>query len=256
MTPRRQAIALRRDPGADHDQEGRVRRIALAGQEVDYRLARARGRSIVMEIGLSGLSVRAPRWATVRDVEVALQDRAEWVVRTLAEWRSRRRDVLPRQWRSGAAILYQGIELALNVHPARKKTVEADMFHVTVLHPSPEDERVIAAFVIRWLKEEALRLLAPRVAQFAVQLGPTLPPFKLSNARSEWGSCNHKGEIRLNWRLIHLPPYLANYVVAHEVAHLVELNHSKRFWTLVEKLFPGHGDARRALGDWTALLET
>jgi len=83
-----------------------------------------------------------------------------------------------------------------------------------------------------------------------------VPPLKLSNARSEWGSCNHKGEIRLNWRLVHLPPHLADYVVAHEVAHLVELNHSKRFWSLVETLFPGHSAARRELGEWTALLET
>ena len=52
-----------------------------------------------------------------------------------------------------------------------------------------------------------------------------------------------------------LPPALADYVIAHEVAHLVELNHSPRFWATVEALFPGHAAARRALGDWTALLE-
>jgi predicted metal-dependent hydrolase len=61
--------------------------------------------------------------------------------------------------------------------------------------------------------------------------------------------------IRLNWRLVQLPPHLARYVVAHEVAHLVELNHSARFWEVVETLFPGHAEARRMLDDWTALLE-
>jgi len=61
--------------------------------------------------------------------------------------------------------------------------------------------------------------------------------------------------IRLNWRLVQLPPDLARYIVAHEVAHLVELNHSPRFWSLVETLFPGHAEARRTLDDWTALLE-
>jgi predicted metal-dependent hydrolase len=95
----------------------------------------------------------------------------------------------------------------------------------------------------------------PRVAAYASRIAATVPPTRLSNARSEWGSCNHKGEIRLNWRLVHLPPGLADYVVAHEVAHLVEMNHSRRFWALVETLFPGHASARRALGDWTALLE-
>jgi predicted metal-dependent hydrolase len=78
---------------------------------------------------------------------------------------------------------------------------------------------------------------------------------KLSNARSEWGSCDQRGVIRLNWRLIQLPPELALYIVAHEVAHLVELNHSARFWNLVERLHPGSTDARVTLDDWTALLE-
>ena len=77
---------------------------------------------------------------------------------------------------------------------------------------------------------------------------------RLSNARSEWGSCNARGEIRLNWRLVQLPPALAEYVVAHEVAHLVELNHSPRFWAIVESLMPGHAALRRELEDWTALL--
>ena len=67
-------------------------------------------------------------------------------------------------------------------------------------------------------------------------------------------AATRKGEIRLNWRLVQLPPALADYVVAHEVAHLVELNHSARFWALVETLLPGHAALRRELDDWTALL--
>ena len=99
-----------------------------------------------------------------------------------------------------------------------------------------------------------MRLIEPRAAHFAARLARTAPPVKISNARSEWGSCNHKGEIRLNWRLAQLPTELADYVVAHEIAHLVELNHSARFWAVVEALMPGHAARRRALDDWTALL--
>ena len=235
--------------------DGQSRRITLAGREVDYQLVRARRSSIGIEIGLSGLVVRAARWVTVRAIEAALTERATWVVRTLAAWQLRRRAVLPREWKSGAPILYRGSELALVLHPARSKAVAADLFHLTVRHPTPHDEEQVAAFVGGWLKDEALRALVPRVAAFASRIATALPTTRLSNGRSEWGSCNHKGEIRLNWRLVHLPPDLADYVVAHEVAHLVELNHSARFWALVESLFPGHAAARRALGEWTALLE-
>jgi predicted metal-dependent hydrolase len=240
---------------ATRGEAGTPRRISLAGHDVEYRLIRARRRSIGMEIGVAGLTVRASRWVTIREIEAALTERAAWIVRTIAAWRSRRRDVLPRTWTSGAPILFRGAELALMVHPARRTEIAADLFHLTVRHPDAANEVAVAAFVGSWLEDEALRALTPRVAEYASRLVGRTPPTRLSNARSEWGSCNHRGEIRLNWRLVQLPPHLADYVVAHEVAHLVELNHSSRFWAIVESLFPGHRTARRALGDWTALLE-
>ena len=242
--------------GGDQPRDaGQLRRIVLEGQGVDYRLIRARRRTIGMQIGLSGLTVRAPRWVSIREIEAALAERDAWVIRSLAEWRARRRDVLPRAWKTGAAILYRGRELTLAVHPARKREIAADLLNLSVLHPAADDERQVAAFVVRWLREEALRLLAPHVAEFAARVTKDAPTLKLSNARSEWGSCNQHGVIRLNWRLVQLPPHLARYIVAHEVAHLVELNHSPRFWGVVETLFPGHAEARRVLDDWTALLE-
>jgi predicted metal-dependent hydrolase len=233
---------------------GRLRRVVLGGEAIDYRLARTRRRTIGMQVDLDGLTVRAPRWVSLAEIEAALAERSGWILRTLAEWRTRRRDVFPREWKSGATIFYRGRELALAVYPARRSGVRDDLFDLTVLHPSAHDERKLAAFVHHWLREEAMRLLVPRVAAYAHGIGATMPTVKLSNARSEWGSCNQRGEIRLNWRLVQLPDTLADYVVAHEVAHLVELNHSSRFWAVVERLMPGHGTRRRALEEWTALL--
>ena len=226
----------------------------LVGQTVDYRLFRARRSSIGMLIDHGGLTVRAPRWVPLSEIEQALVERADWVLRTLVEWRGRNRDSLPTAWRAGAALLYQGRPLTLALFPARSKTIAADLLHLTVLHPDPGNEGEIAAFVGRWLKDQALALLAPRVAHFAGRVVGRLPTVRLSSARTQWGSCNQKGEIRLNWRLVQLPPRVADYVVAHEVAHLVELNHSPRFWALLERLLPGHDDARRELDALTPLL--
>ncbi len=251
------AVALGRDePGATRARrgEGHARRITLSGEAVDYRLIRARRRTIGMEVDLDGLTVRAPRWVTLSEIESALFERAQWIVKALAEWRGRRRQVMPRQWKSGAPILYRGRELALEVFPSRRTLVAPDLFNLTVLHPRAQDEAEVATVVGTWLREEAWALVAPQVEALAIRVARTRPTLRLSNARSEWGSCNARGEIRLNWRLVQLPPALAEYVVAHEVAHLVELNHSPRFWALVETLMPGHAARRRELEDWTALL--
>jgi predicted metal-dependent hydrolase len=234
--------------------DGTLRRVVLDGQVIEYRLIRARRRSIGMEVHFEGLTVRAPRWVTLREIEAALVERAAWILRSLAEWRARRRDVMPRVWRTGAPIAFRGEALTLAVYPARIAEVAADLFHVTVRHPHAHDERQVSESVRHWLREQAWTLVAARVADYVRRVGAQAVSVRLSNARSEWGSCNAKGEIRLNWRLVQLPPPLAEYVVAHEVAHIVELNHSRRFWEVVEALLPGHAALRCQLDDWTALL--
>ena len=252
------AAHLRLDEIAPRDDanlhSGQARRVVLSGQMIEYRLVRARRRSIGMEVHLDGLTVRAPRWVSLADIEAALNERAQWIVRSLAEWRARRREVMPREWRTGAPILYRGRELALAVFPSRRSAIGADLFHLTVRHPAAQDQGQVAAFVSHWLKDEAWSLVAARVADYAKRITAGEPSVRLSTSRSEWGSCNAKGEIRLNWRLVQLPPVLAEYVVAHEVAHMVELNHSPRFWALVERMLPNHAALKRELDEWTALL--
>ena len=232
-----------------------LRHIRLEGQEIPYYLSRARRRSIGMLINHEGLAVRAPHWVALREIEAALAARGAWIVETLAVWRDRGFESLPAQWRTGASIMYLGRSLTLKLFPSRKPSIEADLLDLAVLHPRADDEAVIDAFVRGWLREEALALLTQRVLHFAAQVAQKPPRVALSNARTQWGSCNHKGHIRLNWRLVQLPPHLSDYVVAHEVAHLVELNHSPRFWNIVASLLPGHAQAKRELDAMTPMLD-
>ncbi|MCG7756220.1 MAG: M48 family metallopeptidase, partial [Nitrosomonas sp.] len=76
------------------------------------------------------------------------------------------------------------------------------------------------------------------------------PPFRLSRAKTRWGSCNSRGLVTLNWRLIQLPLHLIDYVVAHELAHLIEMNHSKAFWRLVGAIYPDYQAARNMLKNY------
>jgi predicted metal-dependent hydrolase len=101
--------------------------------------------------------------------------------------------------------------------------------------------------LIKWLKASALETLRPRVAHYAALLGRPVPHVRLSNARTQWGVCTEDGTIRLCWRLVHVAPALADYVVAHETAHLVELNHSRRFYRLLASLYPDWLAARERL---------
>ena len=83
----------------------------------------------------------------MREIDATLAERGAWILRSLDEWRARRRDVLPREWKTGAPILYRGRELALVLATAPKREIAADLLNLTVLHPAAEDERQVAAFV-------------------------------------------------------------------------------------------------------------
>lgn len=105
-----------------------------------------------------------------------------------------------------------------------------------------------------YLKEEARREIGARARAKATKIGRRIKSVTLRDTTSRWGSCNHAGRLSFSWRLILAPEYVLDYIVAHEVAHLVEFNHSPRFWAIVEELHPGCRQARKALSDWGALL--
>lgn len=100
--------------------------------------------------------------------------------------------------------------------------------------------------VVDWLKAEMRAAVRPEAERFARALGRPLGRLTLRETASRWGSCSDKGDISLNWRLVHAPRPVLTYVVAHECAHLVERSHAPRFWRVVESLLPDHGPAR----DW------
>ena len=97
---------------------------------------------------------------------------------------------------------------------------------------------------VAWLHTEARRVFGERIEHLARSSGKRPTAWTLSSARSQWGSCTHDGRVRLNWRLIHFALPLIDYVIAHELAHLQELNHGPGFWNAVSRLLPGFEAAR------------
>jgi predicted metal-dependent hydrolase len=87
-------------------------------------------------------------------------------------------------------------------------------------------------------------VIGERLERFSERMQAHFAGWRLSSARTQWGSCSHDGRVRLNWRLVHFPLPVIDYVIAHELAHLRELNHSPRFWREVARLLPSFEAAR------------
>jgi len=220
----------------------------LRHQPVRWELVRSARRTIGFQIDARGLRVSAPRWVPIWEIEKALDEKADWILRKLLEWQQheRRREDLQPRWEHGALIRLLGETLTLTLDPAsRGAQRDGDLLRIGLPLDAPPDDICDAAQ--RWLKEQARAVFAERIPIYSQRLGRAPTRWALSSARTRWGSCNPDGSIRLNWRLIHFPLEVVDYVIAHEMAHLLELNHGPKFWFAVEALFPDYERVRGML---------
>jgi predicted metal-dependent hydrolase len=238
------------------EETGRVRRVLLGGQPCHFRLRRARRRTIGFQIDDHGLTVSAPRWVSLRAIEEAIVEKERWIRNKLAQWQDWRIRKTPKAQRfvDGAQLAYLGQELTLRLGAADERTaaLRSGLHPAQELHlamPPGADEAEVRLAVQTWYVKQAILILGERVQWLATRGG--LRPFswKLSSARTQWGSCNEDRRIRLNWRLLFFPIPVIDYVVAHELAHLAELNHGPRFWREVERLMPDFQAARSRIKD-------
>lgn len=226
----------------------KLRTLALGASTLHYRLKRSARRSIGFSIDATGLTITAPRWVTLADIENAIAEKQRWIFAKLTEWQSRvEQRALPRiEWRDGAAVPYLGKPVRVALGAAQLSFDEAARVLALPLPPQADPQQ-IKDRVQGWLQGEATRIFGERLPVYAQKLGVEFRSYALSSAATRWGSCSSDGRIRLNWRLVHFPLSIVDYVVAHELAHLREMNHSPRFWKTVESIFPEFREARKTL---------
>jgi hypothetical protein len=208
--------------------------IRLGGRDVEYRFVRRRRRTLGITVDADGLRVSAPLRASWRDIEGFVREKERWILAKLDEWSvAPRPAVLRGATGERLALFGETLELERRAGPVQRDGARIRFDNMKNL--------------VKWLKATALEALRPRAAHFAALLGQPAPRVALSNARTQWGVCTEDGTIRLSWRLVHIEPALGDYVIAHEIAHLVELNHSRRFWHLLARLYPDWRAARERL---------
>ena len=224
------------------------------GSHVSYRLKlSARRRTVGMRVDEHGLTVNAPSRIGKQSLERMLQERADWIITKLGEWQARQTPKI--EWSDGERLLFLGNEIELCLmRDTRSRRVELSAGRLQLALPQPEVPETVARKVMQWYRREALSDFTRRVELLTTRLAVPQPTVCLSSAKTRWGSCNSKGEIRLNWRLIQAPPHIIHYVAAHELAHLKEMNHSPRFWAVVGRMCPDYKQAREELKAISARL--
>lgn len=226
-----------------------MHKLIVGGEEIPYTLKLSpRRKTLGLRIDHRGLTVHIPSRAPKKALAQFLQDHSDWISRKLQEWRKRPAPPEPVAWVHGASLSILGQPVTLNLQDGKRCQVTSlNGETLTLATASPTDQAAIRRAVLRWVGRYAREDFQRRLELLSAKMGVKTPPLYLSSARTRWGSCNSRGEIRLNWRLIQAPPRIIHYVICHELAHLKEMNHSPKFWAWVEQLCPDYRALREEL---------
>lgn len=237
---------------------------------IGYTIRRsARRRTVGITIDMQGVRVAAPERMPLEQVVALVNTKARWIAEKYAEFKSR---LEPRKrFVSGEEFLYLGRRVSLQVQgkpsghdrgpgsallqnldrpskprPQAAVALKGNLLLVQAADPNVPSKEV-REMLEHWYRSRAEEVITRRVQHYADQLGWPMPKVLIRNQKRRWGSCNAKGELRFNWRLVMLPLRVLDYVVVHEMAHLKVLNHSPRFWALVEQIMPDYKARHQAL---------
>ncbi len=203
----------------------------------------------------ASVEVKAPAHTKPQKIDETMKKRARWVARHVDQTQQNLAQVLPREYISGETHFYLGRRYVLKIVRSELEQVKLIRGRFVVECRSPSKDRV-RELLEAWYKEHAHAVFKRRLVSVAadIQWIQKAPPITVREMKKQWGSCSPKGRISLNWNLVKASMDCIDYVITHELCHLKEHNHSKQFYTLMDKHYPEWGPVKAKLDGMAELL--
>ena len=193
--------------------------------------------------------VKAPISMKDETINKFIEDKQEWIRSKLLiinNTRSKFDDILHYQ-----KFLLYGNKYSVLIDDVKRIETNDD-FQIVV--PNKTEPENILKSLKSWYKKIAKQILQDRLAFVESRVKLKSKALRISDSKGKWGSCNSLGVICFNWRVVMLPPKIIDYVIVHELCHLVEMNHSKKFWSLVERFLPNYQELKKQIKEYGILL--
>ena len=218
------------------------------------RIIRSRRKSLSIQIDDQGrVIVRAPRTATDRYIEELISKKRTWIEKKQRLVAERHENREYRDFRDGDRYLYLGTYYPLSIQSNHTRGSHLQLKQGRFLLDEKEHHRA-RELMIAWYRRQAKKTLTELVSRYACNTGLSYKKIRITGAQKRWGSCSSTGNLNFSYRIVMAPEDVISYVVVHELAHLCEQNHSRRFWELVEKIMPEYRKHRRWLREKGHLL--
>jgi len=210
---------------------------------MQYTLKRSRRKTIAIHITNGAVEVRAPFRASKRDIDSFIFSKEKWIREKLMKSADQleRRESFSIDY--GATVLYRGDE-----YPITAKEGKRAGFDETAFYMSPNlDAEQVKKTCVHIYRILAKSDLTERVSYFSKLMSVSPTAVKITSAKTRWGSCSAKKSLNFSWRLVMAGDDVIDYVVVHELAHISEMNHSQRFWAIVEDVLPDYKERQKRL---------
>lgn len=217
---------------------------------LDYKIIYSNRKSVNISIASdTKIIVRAPKRLSKEEVDRIVNKKKKWIYSKLLS--STKTLSSPKEFISGESLLYLGDNYKLRIIDEQFTGLRFD----NEFEISGESKTKAKTIFKTWYLSQAKNIFTPIVDYYANALGVTYNRIFIKSMKKSWGSCSPNKSITVNWKLVKAPMYVINYIIVHELAHLIELNHSEDFWNIVSIQVPNYERAKKWLSQHGELLE-
>lgn len=226
---------------------------------IDYQIIYKKRKTYGIYIDVYGnIELRVPKTASSEHIQKILEERYEWILKKSSEIKERTKGFQKKSYIQGEKFLLLGVEYPIEIIEVEKLDKNYAEFKDNILKVSVNicEETQIQEALKRFYYQQCKAIIEQRIRHYSKQIKVKPKSIRLSDNKSNWGTCNSKRELSFNWKLIMAPIEVIDYVVVHELCHIIHMNHDRSFGRLVGKIIPDYEMSRAWLAhsNWKMTL--
>jgi predicted metal-dependent hydrolase len=221
-------------------------------KKIEFELEYRNRKTLAIQVKpIDEVLVLSPKGLSENLIKEKVKLKGKWILKKLLDFKDNGYIPVNREFADGEAFMYLGrnylLQLFLNNSLTRLKVKLTDGILI-ILAPT-KDPAILKKLMEKWYRKEAEKIILKRIEHYKSKFNIVPGKIKIKEQKKRWGSCNSRGSIYFNWRIIMAPPLVIDYVIVHEMSHLIHGNHSPKFWKQVESVLPDYKVRKKWLRD-------
>jgi len=221
---------------------------------MQYQLIRSKRKSISVSFDKDiNIVVKAPYRVSKFQIDAFINEKEEWIITTKSRLMKAKEQEESEKLKliNGDILPFLGQMLTLTIIRKERKTgrIKQIQNRLIMWIPYDADYEFRRSIIEKWYRKQALDVLSTKIKEFSETLNVTYKGILVKDQKSRWGSCSSKGNLNFNFRILMAPEIVCDYVIWHELSHLIHMNHSEEFWELVRTVCPDYKKCKKWLRD-------